>query len=340
MLNFKYEDFLSYLKGKKILITTHDLVDIDGLASCFALKFFLTEYFYKPTISIFFSELSKPTRNYMVKFSEKFPEFIFTYSNNVKLSNYDVCLIIDANEVNQIGLTTKNNTSQLSIPYIIIDHHHFNKDNLNNENLGLLNLINDNFSSTAEIILNLCQQYSQKLPTPYKYLITTAILTDSGFFNYGNNNTIKNVSDLLDKDLDIQDVRLLLNKEIDISERIAQIKGLQRVELIREGNYLIGISNVSSFGAKVASTLLKIGFDISIIHSIEKEQKIINGRVKKTICIKTGLHIGKIFEEISKKFGGSGGGHDGAAALTVDMDSEVILKKIIEKIIEVLRSKI
>ncbi|MHA2038322.1 MAG: DHH family phosphoesterase [Promethearchaeota archaeon] len=339
MLNFRYEDFLSYLEGKKILITTHDLVDIDGLASCFALKFFLTEYFNKPTISISFSELSKPTRNYMVKFSEKFPEFKFIYRNNVKLSNYDVFLLVDANELNQIRLSIETNALQLTIPYIIIDHHHFNKDNLKNENVEFLNLINDSFSSTAEIILNLFQQYSQKLPTPYKYLIATAILTDSGFFNYGNNDTIKNISTLLDKDLDIQDIRLLLNREIDVSERIAQIKGLQRVEIIREGNYLIGVSNVSSFGAKVASTLLKIGFDVSIIHSIEKEQKIINGRVKKAICIKTGLHIGKIFEEISQNFGGSGGGHDGAAALTVDMELDMILKKIIEKIKEVLRSK-
>ncbi|MHA2088446.1 MAG: DHH family phosphoesterase [Promethearchaeota archaeon] len=327
------------MEGKKILITTHDLVDIDGLASCFALKFFLTEYFNKPTISISFSELSKPTRNYMVKFSEKFPEFKFIYRNNVKLSNYDVFLLVDANELNQIRLSIETNALQLTIPYIIIDHHHFNKDNLKNENVEFLNLINDSFSSTAEIILNLFQQYSQKLPTPYKYLIATAILTDSGFFNYGNNDTIKNISTLLDKDLDIQDIRLLLNREIDVSERIAQIKGLQRVEIIREGNYLIGVSNVSSFGAKVASTLLKIGFDVSIIHSIEKEQKIINGRVKKAICIKTGLHIGKIFEEISQNFGGSGGGHDGAAALTVDMELDMILKKIIEKIKEVLRSK-
>lgn len=339
MLNFNYEDFLSYLKGKKILITTHDLVDIDGLASCFALKFFLTKQLNKPTVSIFFSELSKLTRIYMEKFNEKFPEFIFSYKKDVDLSNYDICLIIDANEVSQIRFNLKNDTLQLGIPYIIIDHHHYNEVNLNSENLGSLNLIDDNFSSTVEIILNLFQHYSQKLPLPYKYLMSTAILTDSGFFKYGNNNTIKNISILLDEDLNFQEIRLMLNREIDISERIAHIKGLQRVKLIREGNYLIGITNVSSFGAKVANTLIKIGFDISIIHSKDKGQKTINSRAKKSICLKTGLHMGTIFEEISEKFGGYGGGHDGAAALTFDADLDIILKKIIEKIKQVLRSK-
>ncbi|MHA2182010.1 MAG: DHH family phosphoesterase [Promethearchaeota archaeon] len=339
MLTLKYENFLSYLKGKKILITTHDLLDIDGLASCFALKFFLTKFLDKPSISIFFSEISKPTRNYMVKFTEKFPEFMFTYKSDVRLTNYDVCVIIDANDINQVGFTLKTGSSQLGIPYIIIDHHHYNADNSNSENLGSLNLINDKLSSTAEIILDLFQHYSQKLHLTHKFLIITAILTDSGFFRYGNNNTIKNISALLDEKIDLQEIRTMLNKKIDISERIAQIKGLQRVELIREGNYLIGISNVSSFGAKVASTLIRIGFDIGIIHSMEKEKNVINGRVKKNVCLKTGLHIGKIFEEMSKDFGGNGGGHDGAGALTIDADLDVVLKKIIEKIKQVLQSK-
>jgi nanoRNase/pAp phosphatase (c-di-AMP/oligoRNAs hydrolase) len=131
----------------------------------------------------------------------------------------------------------------------------------------------------------------------------------------------------------------MLNRKIDISERIAQIKGLQSVELIREEDYLIGISNVSSFGAKVASTLIRTGFDIGIVHSMEKEKNVINGRVKKNICLKTGLHIGKIFEEMSEIFGGNGGGHDGAGALTLNGDLDVVLKKIIKKIKQVLQSK-
>ncbi|MFW9825898.1 MAG: DHHA1 domain-containing protein, partial [Candidatus Thorarchaeota archaeon] len=131
----------------------------------------------------------------------------------------------------------------------------------------------------------------------------------------------------------------LLEREIDISERIARIKGMQRVDLIREGNYLIGITNVSSFGAKVASSLIKLGFDVCLTHSLEKEKSIINGRAKKTICQKTGLHMGKIFEEISASFGGNGGGHDGAAAFTFNHDSDLILQKIIENVKSQLRSK-
>ncbi len=339
MLNSKYEDFLSFLKGKKILITTHDLVDLDGFASCFALKFFLFENLKNANVSIFFSELSKTTRIYMTKFAKKFPGFNFSYRKDVKLSKFDVCLIIDANNISQIRLNQEKETLQIEIPYILIDHHHYNEEKSIKENLSHLNLIDDHFSSTAEIILKFFEYFSQDLPLPYKYLVISAILTDSGFFKYGNNNTIKNVSVLLNDDLNFQEIRLILNREVDVSETIAKIRGLQRVELIREGEYLIGITNVSSFGAKVATTLIKIGFDISIIHSMEKNQYVINSRAKKSICLKTGVHLGKIFEEISENLGGSGGGHDGAAALTFDANLDTFLIKIVDKIKQILRSK-
>lgn len=339
MLNSRYKDFLSFLKGKKILITTHDLVDFDGLASCFALKFFLIEYLRNSDVSIFFTDLSKSVRFYMTKFSEKFPGFTFSYMKDVKLSNFDVCLIIDANTISQIRFNREEVTNSLGIPYIIIDHHHYNEKNLIKENLNDLNLIDDNFSSTAEIILNLFEDFSQNLPLPYKYLVITAILTDSGFFKYGNNNTIKNVSILLNNDLDFQEIRSMLNRDVDISEKIAKIKGLQRVELIREGNFLIGLANVSSFGAKVATTLINIGFDISFIHSREKNQHVLNGRASKSICSKTELHLGKIFEEIAIDLGGSGGGHDGAAALTFDTNIDEIQIALIKKIKQIIRSK-
>ena len=157
-------------------------------------------------------------------------------------------------------------------------------------------------------------------------------MTDSGFFKHGNNNTIQNVGKLLCQDINLQDVFLLLKSEKDISSKIANIKGLQRVELIREGKYLIGITKVSSFGASVTSMLLKIGFDIGIAISKEQNQNRINARAKKRVCIKTGLNLGKILEEISEQYKGSGGGHDGAASLTITIEPDTIVLKIVENI--------
>ncbi|MFX1391912.1 MAG: bifunctional oligoribonuclease/PAP phosphatase NrnA, partial [Promethearchaeota archaeon] len=163
-------------------------------------------------------------------------------------------------------------------------------------------------------------------------LFIAAILTDSGFFKHGNNNTIQNVGKLLNEDIKFQDIITLLKNDIDISEKIAKIKGLQRLELIREGKYLIGITNVSSFGAAIASLLIKIGFDVSIVISKEDNNSRINTRARKKVCEETGLNLAKILKQISKRYEGSGGGHDGAASLTIDNESDYNITELIENI--------
>ena len=79
--------------------------------------------------------------------------------------------------------------------------------------------------------------------------------------------------------------------------------------------------------------LISVGFDIGIVISERNDETIISTRAKKEICLKTGLHLGKILSEIGE---GSAGGHDGAASLNCNLDSEKALKKVIEKIKKVL----
>ncbi len=338
MLKTKFKNLLTYLKNKRILITTHNLVDIDGFVSCFALKFFLIQYHKNQKISIYFPEILKSTKNFINKFSEKFPQFNFKTKTPLKFSKFDVCLILDTNNLSQLKFENGINIYPIEIPYIFIDHHYSNLKS-DPKNLESLNLVFDNFSSTSEIILKLFKYFQQDLTLPYKFLFIAAILADSGFFKYGSNETIKNVSELLDEDLDIQEIRSLLKEDIEISEKIAKIKGLQRVKLIREGDYLIGISNVSSFTASVASMLITCGVDISLVYSKSKIEYRINARAKKVVCLQTGIHLGKILEEISGICEGTGGGHDGAASLTCNTEFDIILDKIIEKIKEFLSPK-
>ena len=266
---------------------------------------------------------------YNIGFS--FTEFDFSYEKDLNLSNTDVLLIVDTNNLNQINLDKNLAFSKSKIPYIFIDHHYKGSHSEDRNNVSL-DLILENYSSTAELIFELFQFCNIQLTIPLKTMLICAILTDSGFFKHGNNNTIQNVGKLLSEDINIQDVFLLLRSEKDISSRIANIKGLQRVEMIREGNYLIGITNVSSFGSSVASMLLKIGFDVGIVISKEANKSRINTRAKKGVCIKTGLNLGKLLVEISKNYKGSGGGHDGAASLTIDMEPDLIITDIIKKI--------
>ena len=325
MLNSKKVDFLNYLNGKNLLIATHDSADLDGLVSGLVLKFFIENFFTNQNVFLTFSRLSKYTKNFMVKFLQKFPDFNFPSKNNEIFSNIDIIVIVDSNNLEQIKLSSMLN---FNIPFIFVDHHLDLKKNYVG-NIKSLNLISENYSSTSEIILEIIDNNNFDLPIPYKYLLASAILTDSGFLRHGNNKTIESLLNIVQDEIDFQDVLTLLENDTDISKKIARIKGLQRAKLIRVDNWLIGISHVSSFSAPVASTLIKVGFDVGIVYSKEKSKYRISARAKKNICLKTGLHLGKILNEIKNA---DGGGHDGAATLNGENDLERNLNEIIDNI--------
>lgn len=329
MLNSKKEALLNFLKDKNLLITTHDLADLDGFISGIALKYCFENYFPNQNMYLTFSGISKHTKSFVNKFSVKFPNFTFAFQEHVELTDIDVIVIVDSNNLDQIKLF---NNFDLEIPYIFIDHH-LNLQKNYPGNVSSLNLIFDTYSSTSEMVLELIDDCNIKLPLPYKYLLVSAILTDSGFLKYGNTGTIKNLNHILQDQIEIQNVLPLLEREIDISEKIARIKALQRVKLIRINNWLIGLSHLSSFSASAASILTKVGFDIGIVVSEDKSDYRITTRAKKQVCLKTGLHLGKIISEINNV---NGGGHDGAATLNGKNDVEEILNQLIDKIKETL----
>ena len=329
MFSSKKDDFLKYLEGKNIIITSHHLVDLDGLISGIALKYCFEYYFPNQNIFLTFSSLSKSTKSFVDKFIIKFPQFDFSFHKHVELSDIDVIVIVDSNNLEQVNLF---NNLNLKVPYIFIDHH-LNLQKNNPGNLSLLNLISDNYSSTSEIVLELMDGCKISLPIPYRYLLVSAILTDSGFLKHGNTQSMRNLSKILQDQIEIQDVFQLLEREQDISEKIARIKALQRVKLIRIKNWLIGISHLSSFTASAASMLTNVGFDIGIVVSEDKSSYRITTRAKKQICLRTGLHLGKIISEIKNV---NGGGHDGAATLNGKNDVEESLNQLIDKIKETL----
>ena len=119
MGNSKFEDLKKYIINKNVLITSHNLVDIDGLVSCFVLKFFLNLFLEKERITVYFPEISKATRTFIESFTMKFPKLELIYVKEISLSNFDVILILDTNNLAQTNL----DRLELKTPFIFIDHH-------------------------------------------------------------------------------------------------------------------------------------------------------------------------------------------------------------------------
>ncbi len=327
-----FNQIFNYLKDKSILITSHNLVDLDGFVSSVLLDFFLRDFNHNYNVNIYFSGISKNTLDFMNNFITIFPDFRYEILDKINLSEFDIIIILDTNNLDLLDYLNDNNRDY---PFIFIDHH-LNLGKKYKMNLESYNIIFDEYTSTAEIIFEIFDFYDVLLPLPYRYLLASAILTDSGFLKYANSKTIMHMSKILQEEIEYQDVIGLFNTFTEVSEKIAKIKGLQRVELFRVEDWLIGISHVSSFGSIIASMLINIGFDISIVYSKVKSEFRISTRANKEICSKTGLHLGKLLNEIGN---GTGGGHEGAASLNAEINIENFLKTLLKQIKKILIKK-
>lgn len=337
MFSSKIIKILDFLKDKKkIALLTHDMADIDGFSSVFGLKSLLKAHDDSLNANIILNDISKHTKSFEKKFTQKFEDFEFNYKESkvIDTASYDAIMILDTNDLSQTIL--KDQKEKLKdIPLIFIDHHYHEKERFENDDLSIFS---DETGSTAEIIYELFNAIGLVLSKSLIYLLISGIITDTGTFKYANNLSIKRVSRLLKdlKDDAFQEILGLIRMEKDISEKIAKIKGLQRAKFYKVNDWLIGMSNVSSYEGSVATAMLKMGFDVAFVGSQDKEETRISLRASKKICRDTSLHLGQMADEVASILKGNGGGHDGAAGLNGKFDRETAFDTLLSKIKEIL----
>jgi phosphoesterase RecJ-like protein len=159
-------------KGERFLITTHIDPDGDALGSCFSLYWVLESMNKEPFV------YTRDHVPYMYEFLPRPPRLSHT-----ELSDgiYDAIFALDCGNLFRVG----NGHERLKDmgPLINIDHH------TTNEAFGIVNIINQESSSTAEILYRLYR--SMKVPFQYNIAVNiyTAIFTDTGSFRYSNTNS-------------------------------------------------------------------------------------------------------------------------------------------------------
>lgn len=155
-------------KGSNFLITSHIDPDGDSLGSSFSMCFALEAI--GKTATVF---LKNPVP-YMYEFLPK--PLHTTY--DLPLNQYDAIFVLDCGSLNRVGDGFEKLNGLGA--FINIDHHR------TNETFGVVNLIDEDASSTAEILYELfC---TLKIPITFNMAINiyTAIVTDTGSFRYEN----------------------------------------------------------------------------------------------------------------------------------------------------------
>ncbi|MDD1756444.1 MAG: DHHA1 domain-containing protein, partial [Methanomassiliicoccales archaeon] len=164
-----------------------------------------------------------------------------------------------------------------------------------------------------------------KMPREVGLALLAGMLTDSGHFKFANPSLLHTFAEIMESHhIEIDEVYDLVDLEQDISERISQLKGGQRMRFERVGDRLVAISLGSAFESSVCKALLGMGADIAFVGSQRGEQFRVSARARMDV-VRMGLHLGKLLEDVGTETMSDGGGHGGAAGLMGVGDVEAIL---------------
>jgi nanoRNase/pAp phosphatase (c-di-AMP/oligoRNAs hydrolase) len=197
---------------------------------------------------------------------------------------------------------------------ILIDHHEPNKDYLS---LFTEHHVDEKTVSCSEIVYDLLEAAGFRMDRKVAVCLAAGVVTDSANYVAARPATFINLGNILQKHrIDYNEVLNLVSLPMDVSERIARLKGGQRARIERHGGAIIAVTNVSSFEGSVANSLLNAGADVSFVGMSGKGEVRIAGRCKRWLSEK-GLNLGRdIMPEAAKIIAGDGGGHAGAAGAT------------------------
>ncbi|WP_292462581.1 DHH family phosphoesterase [Methanolobus sp.] len=243
-------------------------------------------------------------------------------------AEYDITLVVDTSTISQL------NDIKLG-KYCVIDHH---ATTALIENADFY--LHRHATSTAEMVFGILKIMGAPIMRRTALGLMTGIITDTGHFKHATSETFKTVSEIVaTSGVEYAEVlEMMATTPQDISMRIAMLKCTTRTTMERVDDWLIVNSHVNSFGGAASSMFLNIGADIALIGTSRDNSVRVSGRAKRE-AVSAGVNLGKIMEDISVNYTGTGGGHAGAAGIDVVADMDVIVEECKSRIRKVLKGK-
>lgn len=309
---------LDTLDTKLVVLLCHHNADPDAICSAYAFKSLLEQS--RPGLEIEIgaaqgiSRLSKHLLKYVPIDVKEEP----------RIEEANAIVLLDTNTIQQLNsLADKVRTGKA--PIIVIDHHAAHPET---EQLATLCITNEEASSTCEIVYDFYKQTNTKAGENEAKALFLGIAFDTRHFVLANSSTLKNIAELVDSGINVQETLPLLSLPMGFSERVARLKASRRVRLFKINEWIIALSHVSAYQASAARALIDLGADVAAVAGQEDRNIEISLRGTREFHKQTGIHLGK---DVAKPLGeyvhGMGGGHSTAAGANGIGDSETGLKR-------------
>jgi phosphoesterase RecJ-like protein len=252
----------------------------------------------------------------------------FEVVSTVDLDAFDVVVAVDSSSMDQIGIDVTGRD------LVAIDHHAPSGD----WDCGLFYCDEDR-RSCAEIIFEVLKVAGIAVDHRMGLALAVGMLTDSGHVRFANAAMMRSFSEVMEvSGINMDEVMDLTDLVPDVSERISQLKGAQRMRFERVGDLIAAISLGSAHESSVCKALLGIGADVAFVGSQRDERFRISARARQDL-VRKGLHLGKLLDLIGGETSNSGGGHAGAAGLTGEGDVEAALNICISRSMDFFRQQ-
>jgi len=306
------------LEAKLVVLLCHHNADPDAICSAYAFQSLLKQLMPKIEVEIGaaygISRLSKHLLQYVP----------IDVRDQPRIEKADAIVLLDTNTIQQLdNLAEKVKTAKS--PIIVIDHHATHPET---EQLATLCVTNEDASSTCEIVYNFYKQANIKPNQTEAKALFLGIAFDTRHFILANSSTLKNIAELIDSGLNVQETLPLLSLPMDLSERVARLKASRRVKLFKMNEWIIALSHVSAYQASAARALIDLGADVAAVAGQKNEKLEVSLRGTREFHKQTGIHLGKdVAKPLGEHIHGMGGGHATAAGANGAEDIEVALKR-------------
>ncbi len=247
----------------------------------------------------------------------------------------DVAIILDTSTLEQLEEYYEK-IKNADLKLIFIDHHR--PDGRMEERVDVY-YVEEEATSTVELVLKLGQAMKHKFGPKTSTLMLTGIISDTGHFKFADEQTFKAVADLIENGADYRKALEALQTPEEPSKRVAMLKAAQRSDPHKyHGNWVV-FSEIGAYESDAATMFLKIGADVSIVASQNGESIRISSRARSGVASETHLHLGELMSNIADQFGGTGGGHAGAAGMKVKAELEEVKEKALKELEKMLEPR-
>ncbi len=316
------KQFVKWIRShdaKKVLVTSHENVDPDGLCAAVAIaKWFESIWSCDTTLS--FDSLNRISET----LASEFDIAVHPPSNGTQ---FDLVCVVDMSSITQIG-KVEEMVSQGTPLKICLDHHHIAEADRTYFDVAL---IDTDVSSTTELLTKVFLKDRYKPEQSTATLLMIGLLYDSRRFLNSGSSVFAIVNTLLAWGANYEQALSTLQSKMPRSEVIARIKAAQRIRRVEINGWIVVTSEISSFEASACRALIDLGADIAVVYSDKAEDVRFSIRSRKEVYEKTGLNLAEdVMIPLGEVIGGSGGGHAIAAGANGSRNGHQGMKRVME----------